>query len=394
MLVPCNVNDANLVACRLTACMTLKPGTSVDHACVTLPDPSPAVTTARFDPCTLCPSLHLTDVSETQSVASHPVCPCRARNVYAILPMLAPCNVTEANLVACRLTACMTLKPGTSVDHACVTLPDRSADVTTARLDPRTLCASLQLTDVSETQSVASHPVCPCRARNVYAILPMLASCTVTKINPVACRLTTCMTLKPGTSVDHACVTLPDRSTAVTTTCLDPCTPYLSLQLTDVSETQSVASHPVCPCRARPVYAILPMLAPCTVTEANAVACRLTACMTLKPGTSVDHACVTLPDLSTAVTTASLDPCMLCPSLHLTEMSETHSVASHPVCPCRARNVYAILPMLAPCTVTKANAVACRLTTCMTLKPGTSVDHACVTLPDSSPAVTTALLVP
>jgi len=116
--------------------MMLKPGTSVDHACVTLPDRSPAVTTARLDPCTLCPSLHLTEMSETQSVASHPVCPCRARPVNAILPMLAPCTVTEANLFTCRLTNCMTLKPGTSVDHACVTLPDRSPAVTTASLDP------------------------------------------------------------------------------------------------------------------------------------------------------------------------------------------------------------------------------------------------------------------
>ena len=31
---------------------------------------SPAVTTNRLNPCTLCPTWHLTDVSETQSVVS------------------------------------------------------------------------------------------------------------------------------------------------------------------------------------------------------------------------------------------------------------------------------------------------------------------------------------
>jgi len=184
------------------------------------------------------------------------------------------------------------------------------------------------------------------------------------------------MTLKPGVSVDHACVTLPDRPTAVTTARLDPCTPCPTLHLTDVSETQSVASHPVCSSRARPVYAILPMLTPCTVTEANPEACRFTSCRTLKPGVSVDHACVTLPDCPLAVTTARLDPCTPCPTLHLTDMSETQSVASHPVRPSRVQPVYAIVPMLAPCTVTDAVPDPAWFCCCITQGPDASVDHA------------------
>ena len=142
-----------------------------------------------------------------------------------------------------------------------------------------------------------------------------------------------------------------------------------ALHLTDVSDAHSVASHPVCPSRPRPVYAVLPMPAPCTVIDADTPAPRFAPCITLSPGTSVVHACVRLPDPSPAVTTARLDPCTPVPTLHLTDVSDTHSVASHPVCPSRPRPVYAVLPMLAPCTVIDADTSASRFVPCITLSP-------------------------
>ena len=51
----------------------LKLGPSADTASVKVPERPPEVTTARLDPCTPVPTLHLTDVSDTHSVASHPV---------------------------------------------------------------------------------------------------------------------------------------------------------------------------------------------------------------------------------------------------------------------------------------------------------------------------------
>jgi len=75
----------NPIAGRFMPTITLSPGTSVDHACVTLPDPSPAVTTARLDPCTPCPIWHLTDVSETHSVASHPVPVLRRQRNFVVV---------------------------------------------------------------------------------------------------------------------------------------------------------------------------------------------------------------------------------------------------------------------------------------------------------------------
>jgi len=128
----------------------------------------------------------------------------------------------------------------------------------------------------------------------MYAIFPMLAPCTITEANPVACqRHASCSS---PARLSTTCAMVPDRFPAVTIACLDPCKACPTLHTSDGSNDQSVASNPVRSSQAQPVYAFFPVLASCTVTEANPVACRLTACITLKPGTSVDHACITLPD--------------------------------------------------------------------------------------------------
>jgi len=191
-----------------------------------IPDRFPAVTIACLDPCKACPTLHTNDGSNDQSVASNPVRSSRARPVFAFFPMPASRTVTEANPVACRLAACITLKPGTLVDHACVTLPDQFHTVILAHFDLCTL-GPVHLTDMSETQSVTSPQTCCNISRDwpVYAIIPMLASCTVIEANPVAYQLTACITLKPNTYVDHVSVTLPDRIPAITIFRLIPACP-------------------------------------------------------------------------------------------------------------------------------------------------------------------------
>ena len=47
--------------------------------------------------------MHLTDVSDSHSVPSQPVCPSLAIAVYATSPRLAPCTVTDADPVPARL---------------------------------------------------------------------------------------------------------------------------------------------------------------------------------------------------------------------------------------------------------------------------------------------------
>ena len=79
------------------------------------------------------------------------------------------------------------------------------------------------------------------------------------------------MTLNVPTSTDHPCVLLPPRSPTVITSRRVPRAPRVTLHLTDVSDSHSVASHPVCPSRARPVCVSSPIPAPCNVTDASPV---------------------------------------------------------------------------------------------------------------------------
>jgi len=253
MLAPCIVTDADPFPARFCRRITLNDPESTDHACVTLPPRSPAVITIRRVPRPPCVTRHLTDVSDSHSVASHPVCPSRARTVYVTSPMLAPWIVTDAEPVPARFCRRITLNDLKSTDHACVTLPPRCPAVITTRCVPRPPCVTMHLTDVSDSHSVASHPVCPSRARPVYVTSPMLFPWIVTDAEPVPARFCRRITLNDLKSIDHACVTLPVRSPAVITTRREPQPSCVTRHLTDVSDSHSVASHPVCPSRARPV---------------------------------------------------------------------------------------------------------------------------------------------
>ena len=76
----------------------------------------------------------------------------------------------------------------------------------------------------------------------------MLAPCTVTLAEPVPARFARLATLiRPPMSVLHASVTDPDDSPAVTDTRRVPIDPWAIWHLIDVSDSHSVASHPVCP---------------------------------------------------------------------------------------------------------------------------------------------------
>ena len=72
-----------------------------------------------------------------------------------------------------------------STDNAPVTLPVCSSAVITTRRVPRPPCVAWHRTDVSDSHSVASHPVCPSRARPVYVTSPMPAPHMVTATDPV-----------------------------------------------------------------------------------------------------------------------------------------------------------------------------------------------------------------
>ena len=67
-----------------------KVGESIDHASEMLPPASPEVITTRRVPRAPCPTIHLIDVSDSHSVASHPVLPKRDCIERLDRPILRP----------------------------------------------------------------------------------------------------------------------------------------------------------------------------------------------------------------------------------------------------------------------------------------------------------------
>ena len=99
MLDPCTVTDVDPVPARLSRCIILIDARSTDHTCDMLPPDSPTVITTRRVPRAPWPTMHLTDVSDSHSVPSHPVWPCRTLLEYVTSPMLDPCTVIDTEPV-------------------------------------------------------------------------------------------------------------------------------------------------------------------------------------------------------------------------------------------------------------------------------------------------------
>jgi len=153
-----------------------------------LPPRSPAATVTRSVPRTPCPTRHRTDVSDSHSVPSHPVCPTRPSAVNATSPRLDPCTVTDADPVPAWFKRRAKLTLLASIEYPSDMLPKRSPAVTVVRRVPPAPCPTRHRTDVSESHSVPSHPVCPIRPSAVKATGPMIDPCTVTDVDPIPAR--------------------------------------------------------------------------------------------------------------------------------------------------------------------------------------------------------------
>jgi hypothetical protein len=109
---------------------------------------------------------------------------------------------------------------------------------------------------------------------------------------------------------------------------------------------------------------------------------------------SIEYTAVPLPDRSLAVITISCVPRQHCTALHRTDVSDFHSVPSHPVCPDRTLAVKATAPKPAPCTVTAADPVPALLHPLVTLTLPVSIEYTAVPLISRSPAESTTRRVP
>jgi hypothetical protein len=188
----------------------------------------------------------------------------------------------------------------------------------------------------------------------------MLDPCTVTDADPVPARFCPRILLSPAISADHACVKLPPRAPAVITTRRVPRVPCVTRHLTDVSDSHAVASQPVCAARTLCVWLTHPMLDPCAMIDTDPVPARFCPRILLSCDMSADHACVTLPPRAPAVITTPRVPRAPCVTAHITDVSDSHAVASQPVCETQAITVKLTGPMLDPCTVNDADPVPAR----------------------------------
>ena len=261
--------------------------------------------------------------------------------------MLAPCTVTDAEPVPsprCFDAPCsvplMSVPTMPSV-HARILDP---LTVITTRRVPRAPCLHHDTSsDVSDSHSVASHPVCPSRALSRIRHQPHARP-----MHRHRCRARACP-VAPSTRhaqsrpcpIDHALrLTLPHLDPLPSSPpvgCpelrVPPCTSSMSPTPTPSPRILSVSPEPC------PVYATSPMLAPCTVTDAEPVPARLPLRRPMLSPAMSDRPCPqthTPAPRSPAVITTRRVPRAPRPTMHLIDVSDSHSVASHPVCPSRA----------------------------------------------------------
>ena len=132
---------------------------------------------------------------------------------------------------------------------------------------------------------------------------------------------------------------------------------------TDVSDVQTLASQAVgesAPSRTTKEYERCPNPDPCTVTLTDPVCGALPLDIELSVTESTEADWETLPTRIPEVMTTRLELESELTVRHLTDVTDSHSVPSHPVAPDRTIDVYATSPRFAPRTVTDADPVPAR----------------------------------
>ena len=195
-------------------------------------------------------------------------------------------------------------------------------------------------------------------------------------------------------SIVCAVVVLPLRSPAVITMRPVPPAPWPTKHLNEVCDCHRVFSHPVLSNRALLEKRTCPMLAPCTVIEADPVPARFFLGIVLIPVKSTEYAADMLPLFCTAVITVRRVPREPCPTKHRTDVSDHHSVASHLECPNLTMPENLTFPIDEPWTVTDAHPLPARFVLCDALKLDKSIQKTDDRLPPRCPADITTRRVP
>ena len=117
------------------------------------------VSESRWLPSTLSPTLHRTDVSDSQDVCSHALIPVLSDCEYDLSPKLAPCTVIRVEPVAAPFFLPEILPIWPWVENPSDKVLTRRSKVTNSLRLLRTPCPGWQRTDVSDSHVVISHDV-------------------------------------------------------------------------------------------------------------------------------------------------------------------------------------------------------------------------------------------
>ena len=234
---------------------------STETAPLTLPTRCTMLIPKRKLPPTPAPASHRTDVSDSHTVCSHDVVPILSAPLCRHSPSPTPCTLIRAEPVPAALAICTPLIDALSTDTAPDKLPTRRPTLSTARTLPRAMDPDRHSADVSDAHPVCSHPVPPDRTDPVHALDPMLAPCTLTTLVPVQIALPAA-TLSPPRSADTAAERLPTRLPTLSDTRKLPCELDPARHNAELSDTQPVRSHALCPTRPDTECPASPIRAP------------------------------------------------------------------------------------------------------------------------------------
>jgi hypothetical protein len=215
-----------------------------------------------------------------------------------------------------------------------------------------------------------------------------------TLIDPVLAPFEPSTPLSPILSIDAPNVKLPSRTPTLIEPRWLPRTPCSARHRTVVSDSHSVPSHAVRPTRTAPLRPSSPNPPPCTVIDNDPVPARLDRLTPLDEPYSNEYPAETLPTRTPALITTARLPPDPSPNSPAVDVSESHSVPSHPVPPTRNPPLLPASPIPDPCTVTRAEPVPAPFALLTPLSPAGPIVYATLTLPTRPPTLTLALQLP
>ncbi len=355
---------------------------------MTLPNRPPTVIHARTLRITPSTAWHATAVSDVHHVLSAAVAPTRTAALCPESPIPLPRTVRTDEPVAALFVPPNTLIPIRFEEKPPLLLPTCLPTLAIIRILAPTRCPSMHRNDVSDSQLVRSHPVCPVRDPAVYPASPKPRPDKVTLDDPVAAELPTFTALTCIPSLENWPVALPADCPTLIDALRLPVTPWLSRQRADVSDSHLVCSQELRPCLPAPDIHTTPIPAPCIVTLSAPLDAPLLRHAPLNDPPSPEKASLALPTRVFTLTLAIRLPALPCPTLHRTLVSDIHTVSSHDVCPTRPPiPVVPASPSPAPDIVTLADPVPPRFDCPTTLIPARSTDCDTVVLPTLCPTL-------